>query len=78
MWIFFADQLKQKLHVLDDLNPRCIDDFLPLISMDAKKLHQFKKTLEELELDESNENPIYYFSEKLKVIVILKMYNEKS
>lgn len=41
--------------------------------MEEKKLQQFKGTLEEQELDDCGENPIYYFSEKLKVIVITTM-----
>lgn len=49
------------------MDPRHIDDFLPLICVDKTELEKFKEILEEQELYESSENPIYYFSEKLSV-----------
>lgn len=49
------------------MDPRHIDDFLPLICVDKSELEKFKKTLDERELYESGGNPIYYFSEKLGV-----------
>ncbi|XP_031635754.1 transcription termination factor, mitochondrial-like [Contarinia nasturtii] len=61
------EQLQQKMHILNDMDPRHIDDFLPLICVDKTELEKFKKTLEGQELYEYSENPIYYFSERLKV-----------
>lgn len=49
------------------MDPRHIDDFLPLICVNKAELQKFKSILEEQELYESSENPIYYFSERLKV-----------
>ncbi|XP_055301881.1 transcription termination factor, mitochondrial-like [Sitodiplosis mosellana] len=62
-----SEQLQQKLRILDRMDPRHIDDFLPLICVDKTELDKFKAVLEEQELYESSENPIYYFSERLKV-----------
>lgn len=52
------------------MDPRHIDDFLPLICVDKIELEKFKEILEEQELYESSENPIYYFSEKLSVSLL--------
>lgn len=44
-----------------------IDDILPLISVQKTRLEHFKRDLDEQELNGSAENPIYYFSAKLKI-----------
>lgn len=49
------------------MDPKHIDDILPLISVQKPKLDQFKLILKEQNLDGSFENPVYYFSRKLKV-----------
>lgn len=49
------------------MDPKHIDDILPLISVQKSQLDQFKQTLKEQKLNGSFDNPIYYFSEKLKV-----------
>lgn len=64
---YFTEQLQENLCILDRMDPKHIDDFLPLICVDKCELEKFNKHIEDQELYESNENPIYYFSEKLKV-----------
>lgn len=49
------------------MDPRHIDDILPMICVEKAKLEQFKQILDEQQLQESIENPIYHFSDKLKV-----------
>lgn len=49
------------------MDPKHIDDILPLICVEKAKLEQFKQILEEQQIDERCENPVYYFSERLEV-----------
>lgn len=67
------EQLQQKFHILSEMDPRHIDDILPLICVEKDKLEQFKQILEEQLLKETIENPIYYFSGRLKVKYLLIM-----
>lgn len=62
-----ADQLQSNFETLIEMDPKHIDDILPLISVQKAQLDQFKQVLKEQTPNRSNENPIYYFSKKLKV-----------
>lgn len=55
------------------MEPKHINDILPLISVQSSQLDQFKRILEEQKHDDSAENPIYYFSSKLKVCLEQKV-----
>lgn len=65
--IFFADQLQQNMNILLEMNFKHIDDYLPLICTETMMLNEFKEILDEQQFQEPTLNPIYYFSEKLKV-----------
>lgn len=59
--------MQQKFCIVDRMNPKHIDDFLPLICVDKNVMEKFQAVLDKQELYESSENPVYYFSERLKV-----------
>lgn len=61
--------MQSNFETLIEMDPKHIDDILPLISVQKAQLDQFKLVLKEQTLNRSFENPIYYFSEKLKVSV---------
>lgn len=61
--------MQSKFETLVEMDPKHIDDILPLISVENTQLDQFKLTLKEQKLNDSFENPIYYFSDKLKVCI---------
>lgn len=62
-----ADQLQSNFETLVEMESKHIDDILPLIPVQKTQLDQFKLILKEQNRDGLVENPIYYFSEKLKV-----------
>lgn len=62
-----ADQLQENFDILVAMDPKHIDDILPLISVEKSQLKQFKQIQEEQELNGLAESSIYYFSGKLKV-----------
>lgn len=74
-----ADELRENFDILVEMEPKHIDDVLPLISVQKSQLNQFKRNLEKQELNGVTQNPIYYFSEKLKVCMAKKQnFNDKS
>lgn len=52
------------------MRPKQIEDFIPLMSVDADELREYKTNLER---DNSigSDHPIYYFSERLNVSFVL-------
>lgn len=66
-FIPILDQLKNQLRLLDEIGSKHIDDIFPLICVNKSELEKFNQVLCEEELYGPDENPIYYFSERLNV-----------
>lgn len=58
------------MKILMEMQPKNVEDFIPLVSADATELDQYKSTLECHNVLGVN-HPIYYFSEQLKVSILL-------
>lgn len=61
----------EKLKILNEMQPKHIEDFVPLMSVDTDELREYKTNLEK---DKSigADHPIYYFSNSLNVNSILQ------
>lgn len=66
-FVLFTDQLQTNFNILLEMDAKHINDILPLISVGKLQLEQFKRNLE---LENSAENPIHYFSTKLQVCLL--------
>lgn len=60
------NEIEEKLKILKEMQPKRIDDFIPLMKVETSELEDYKMGLESYNSIGSN-HPIYYFSEKLKV-----------
>lgn len=67
--------MQENIRILEAMDSKYIDDVLPLICVEKNELEKFKSILDVQELD--SEHPIYYFSEKLKVISMKIYLDEK-
>lgn len=65
------DSLKRKIDSLNKLEPRQLDDFVPLLTLDEKELSNLVKRLSKEKNEIEQGNRIYYLSEMLKVNTIL-------
>lgn len=65
------DSLKRKIDLLNKLEPRQLDDFVPLLTLDEKELSNLVKRLSKEKNEIEQGNRIYYLSEILKVNTIL-------
>lgn len=65
------DSLKRKIDLLNKLEPRQLDDFVPLLTLDEKELSNLVKRLSKEKNEIEQGNRIYYLSEMLKVNTIL-------
>ena len=68
----FSDEIKEKLNILKSMDPKNIEDFIPLMIVDTAVLDEYKCSLVDKFAIGSN-HPIYYFSEKLEVSLALKI-----
>lgn len=57
---FLSAQIKDNIKMIKRMKPNSIEDFLPLVEVDAAKLRTFRYNILET-------HPIYYFSKKLNV-----------
>lgn len=62
--------LKRKIDLLNELEPRQLDDFVPLLILDEKELSNLVKRLSKEKNEIEQGNRIYYLSEMLKVNAI--------
>lgn len=67
IYILISVQLKSNINILEDMQPKNINDFAPLAIIATEKL----KRIQEIAIEEANKIPnnhrIYYFSELLQV-----------
>lgn len=70
-WLLGQKDLKLKLNILKSMDPKCIDDFAPLLKLKAGKLFHIERVWEaDLEFLDGHPNfkhRIYYFSFYLRV-----------
>lgn len=66
--LFFAAKICDNIKLIKDMNPKSIEDFLPLVEVDTAKLKVFScNAIVNGQSEPSEVHPIYFFSEKLKV-----------
>lgn len=61
-------EIEEKLDILREMQPKKIDDFIPLMRVDTSELKDYKTDLKSYNSIGLN-HPIYYFSEQLKVLI---------
>jgi len=57
------EQIKDNLEIIKTMNPRSIEDFLPLVEVDTSELKAIRYNVNKRQ----SEHPIYVFSKKLKL-----------
>lgn len=62
-----TESLKEKINLLMELEPKSLDDFAPLLTLDEKQLQTLVRLLAKDNQEIKQNNRIYYLSEKLKV-----------
>lgn len=66
----FADELVENTKTVMEMEPKQIDDFIPLIDAETSTLEAYKCALKTAKINAIGSNhPIYYFSERLNVRV---------
>lgn len=62
--VFVLVQVIDNIELIKEMNPKSIEDLLPLVEVDTLKLKSFTRHVNK---EQSQVHPIYFFSEKLKV-----------
>lgn len=61
------DDIREKIPIIKSMEPKKIDDFVPLAVIKREELYKLAKIMEHQRGTLEHENRIYYFSDKLKV-----------
>lgn len=67
----FLDTLKMKIELIQSMEPKTLDDFAPLLTLNEDKLKKLVARFSKEKHEIKQRNRIYFLSEKLKVIALL-------
>lgn len=65
------------MDLLNAMEPKQIDDFVPLLSLDESDLNNLVRRIHKEKHEIEQGNRIYYLSEKLQVMLQLQMLSEE-
>lgn len=69
--MFFLDTLKKKIDLIYSMEPRSLDDFAPLLTLNESELLKLIARFSKEKHEIKQKNRIYFLSEKLKVIALM-------